>query len=104
DTGGLVEKRKVGLDLTRSSRPLHLDGDAPAVRQRGAMDLADRSRGDGPVVELGEELVDREAEILRDDLLDVRERKRTNVVLKPAQLGDDVRRQDVGPGRQQLAE
>src|SRR5207253_1896705 len=74
------------------------------VRQRCAMHLSDRGRRDRLLVELREELRDREAEILFDHLLDVRDRKRADVVLQPSQLGDDVGRQDVGPRREQLAE
>ncbi len=40
----------------------------------------------------------------RDDPLDLGERERLDVVLEAAQLGDDVRRHDVGARREQLAE
>ena len=42
----LVHQREVGLDLPRRVRPLHLDDDAPAVRQRRAVHLPDRRRGE----------------------------------------------------------
>ena len=102
--GRLIEQRDVGLDLSRRARTLHLDGDLPPVRQRGAMHLSDRGGGDRRLVELREELGDREAEILLDHLLDICDRKRPDVVLQAAQLRDDVGRKDVGPRRQQLAE
>src|SRR5439155_21115672 len=54
--------------------------------------------------EVDEELVDRESEVLLHDRLDVGEREGANVILESAQLGDDVRRQDVGPRREELAE
>ena len=43
-------------------------------------------------------------EVFADHALDVRVRERPDVVLEAAQLGDDVRRDDVGPRREQLAE
>ena len=58
----------------------------------------------GSLVELEEEPLDRLAELLADHALDVGERERAHVVLEAAQLGDDVRRDDVGPRREQLAE
>ena len=48
--------------------------------------------------------LDREPELLLDDPLDVGERERADVVLELAQLRDDVRRHDVGPGRENLTE
>src|SRR4051812_49246792 len=104
DARGLVEEREVGLDLARRAGTLDLDGDTAPVRQRRAVHLADRRRRDWPFLELGEQLLDRQAELLLDDLLDVRERNRADVVLQAAELGDDVRRQDVGTRREQLPE
>ena len=68
------------------------------------MHLADRGGGDRLAVELQEEPLDRLAQLLPDDALDLLVREGAHVVLEPAQLGDDVRRQDVGPHREQLAE
>jgi hypothetical protein len=102
--GGLVEQREVGLDLARRVGTLHLDDDAAPVGQRRPVHLADRRRGDRTLLELQEELVERQLELALDRPLDVLERERTDVVLEGAQLGDDVRRDDVRPGREQLAE
>ena len=68
------------------------------------MHLADRRGGDRRRVEVEERALERQAELALDDLLDLLERERPDVVLQPAQLGDDVRRHDVGPRREQLAE
>ena len=44
------------------------------------------------------------SELLADHALDVRVRERLDVVLEAAELGDDVGRHDVRPGREQLPE
>src|SRR5947207_2542237 len=92
----LVEEREIGLELARRARSLDLDRDLAAVRQHRAVHLPDRGGGDRGRVELEEELVQREAQIRLDDLLHLLERERAHVVLQGAQLGDDVRRDDVG--------
>ena len=97
DLRRLVQQREVGLDLPRRRRPLHLHRDAPAVRQHGRVHLADRRGGDRPFRELEEQALDRLPQLLADDVLDIRERKRADLVLELAQLDDDVRRDDVGP-------
>ena len=98
------EQLDVALDLPRRVRPLHLDDDLPAVRQHRAVHLADRRGRDRLLLELEEQPLDRLPELLADRALDVLERERAHVVLQRPELGDDVRRNDVGPGREQLAE
>ena len=100
----LVEEPEVGLDLLRRAGPLHLDGDDVPVREHRAVHLADRGGGDRLGVELDEEALDRLAQVLLDHALDLLVRERAHVVLEAAQLGDDVRREDVRPHREQLAE
>jgi hypothetical protein len=74
------------------------------VRQDGFVDLADRRGGDRDRVELGEKAFDRLAELLLDHALDVLVREGADVVLQAAELGDDVRREDVGAHREELPE
>ena len=100
----LVEQHEVGLDLPRRAGTLHLDGDALPVRERRAVHLADRRRRDRHRIELEEQPLDRVAELLLDHALGLLERERPHVVLEAAQLGDDVRRHDVGARREQLPE
>jgi hypothetical protein len=95
---------QIGFDLARRRRPLHLDHDVLDVREGRPMHLADRGGGDRPRVEREERAVDPEPELLLDDALDVLDRERRHVVLELLQLDDDVRRDDVGPGREQLTE
>ena len=84
DPSGLLEQREVGLDLSRCSRPLNLDGDRPAVRERCPMHLADRRRGDRRRLEVEERALEREPELALDNLLDLLERERSHIVLERA--------------------
>ena len=68
------------------------------------MDLADRRGRHRHRVELEEQPLDRLAEALLDHLRRLLVRERRDVVLEAAELGDDVRRQDVRPHREELAE
>ena len=104
DARGLVEEAEVGFDLLGRARALDLDRDDMAVREHGSVHLADRRGGQRLAVELEEEALDREAEVFEDDALDLLVRERAHVVLEAAELGDDVRRQDVRAHREQLAE
>ena len=104
DARGLVEEAEVGFDLLGRAGALDLDRDDMAVREHGSVHLADRRGGQRLAVELEEEALDREAEVFEDDALDLFVRERAHVVLEAAQLGDDVRRQDVWTHREQLAE
>ena len=51
-----------------------------------------------------ERLLERQAELFLDHDTNLCEGEWAHVVLEAAQLGDDVRRDDVGPRREQLAE
>ena len=75
-----------------------------AVRQHRSVHLADRGRRDRLGSNSRNSALDRQPELPRDDQLDLLERERRDVVLEAAQLGDDVRRDDVGPRREQLPE
>jgi hypothetical protein len=97
---GLVEERKVGLDLARRLRPLHLDGDAPSIREDGPVHLADRGSRHRLLLEFDEELLQRQLQLLSHDALHLGERERPDVVLEGAQLDDDVRRDDVRARRE----
>ena len=100
----LVEKSEVGLDLLGGRRTLHLDRDLLPVGEHGAVHLADRRRRERREVELEERPIHAQVELGLDGVADLLERDRRRVVLQAAELGDDVRRDDVGPGREELAE
>src|SRR4051812_17443124 len=69
-----------------------------------AVHLPDRRGGERLLVERDEEPLDRLPEILLDHPAHVGVRERAHVVLEAAELDDYVRRHDVGPRREQLAE
>ena len=104
DAGGRPHQLEVRLDLAGRLRPLHLDDDLVARRQRRAVHLADRRGGDRHLVEREERLLERQAHLLLDHPPHVGERDRRHVVLQAAELGDDVGRHHVGPGGEELAE
>jgi hypothetical protein len=81
--------------------PTHLDDDVAPVRQEGAVDLCDRRGRERLRVEPRERAL---AEVLPDDPLDVRERKRRHLVHEPAELLDVDVGKEVRPRREQLAE
>ena len=68
------------------------------------MHLADRRRRDGLLLEVEERPLDRQAELRLDDPLDVLDRERRHLVLELPELGDHVRRDEVGTRREQLPE
>jgi hypothetical protein len=66
------------------------------------MDLRHPGRGHGIVVDVVEHLV--RHELLRQHLPDLARRYRPSTLLQDLQLGGDLGRQQVGPGRQELPE
>ena len=68
------------------------------------MDLGDRSRCDGGVVERGEQCLERPAELGLDQRPRLASRKRRQPVLQARQIEGDLLTEEVGSGRQELAE
>ena len=99
-----VQHLQVFVDLRFDPRVLHLDDDPLARLQPGAVDLADRGRGDRRQLELGKQLVQRLAQLrldrLANDLRRIGGRRRLELLQLVGQLLAD----QVGPGAQQLAE
>ncbi len=102
--GELVQQLDVGVDLALGVGALHLDDHLVPAGQPCPMDLADRGRGDGLLVELGEDLFDAQPELGLDDPPDIGERLGPGTVLQLAQFLNDVGRNDVRPRRHQLPE
>lgn len=105
--GGLRQRRQRGhvrADLVPDPGPLHLDHDLAAAAQRRAVHLPERGGGQRLPVEGLVGVPDRDAQVLLDDLLDLRHVERADVVLKPGQRVRVGLRQQVDASRQELAE
>ena len=98
----------VGLDrlgeLLLDPGPENLDRDLAPVRRHRAVDLGDRRGSDRGFVELGEQAVERRPEGRFDGLLDGRERGRRQIVLELGEVRGGFLADEVGTGRQGLAE
>ena len=77
----------VGADRVGDARVLHLDGDVATVVEPGAVDLADRRRGDRVLVELVEDVVELVVVLLLEDLAHVLERDLRRGVAQLGELG-----------------
>jgi hypothetical protein len=95
---------QVALDRGLDPGPLDLDRDLGPGPQPGRVHLGDRGGGQGPPVEVGEQLGDRPAQLGHEDLLDLVPGGRGDVVLEPSQLVHDLPREQVRAGGQHLAE
>jgi len=80
----------------------HLDDDFVSGVQPRAVDLREASGGERRVVEAGEELLDRLAQLALDQLLRALAGEARHLVLKPRQFSDHLWRQHVDSRRQQL--
>ncbi|MBI5105850.1 MAG: response regulator, partial [Solirubrobacterales bacterium] len=95
---------EVAVDLLHDARPPDLDDDLGPVLQHRRMGLADRCGRQRLGVEGGEDLGGRATELASDDGLDVLPRYGGRRVLQPRQLRLVLRRQQVGPCGEDLAE
>ena len=102
--GRPVEEIEVALEGELDARPQHLDRDLAAVGGDGEMHLGDRGSGNRRVVEAGEQRVERLAELGLDDSPGFGAGEGRQVVLQLRQVGSDPFAQEIGAGRQGLAE
>ena len=100
----LAEKLDVVGEALADARALRLDDDGSPVAQRGVVDLPEARAAERLRIELREQLADARAELLLDDLLDLGEGNRIDVVLEMLQLVDVGLGQEIGPRGQHLAE
>ena len=77
---------QVSLDRLRHPGVLDLHDDVVAVDRGGAVDLADRGRGKRTLVEVGEHALERAAELLPHELLELGEGHRWDVVAEGGEL------------------
>ncbi len=82
----------------------HLDRDQPPVGRVGAVDLGDRGGADRLRVDVGENLLERLLQPLLDRPPHRLERGRRKAVLEQLQVARRLDSDEVGPGRQRLAE
>jgi hypothetical protein len=76
---------QVGIDRLGDAGILDLDRHGTAVGRRRAVDLADRGRRERFVLEVGEHALERDAELVFQELLDRFERQRRDVVAQRGQ-------------------
>jgi hypothetical protein len=101
--GQLREDLEVAVDLLDDAGAAHLHDDVHPLVD-GRVRLADRARGEGHGVDLGEDVLRRGVGLRLDHRPDLLRRHRGRVVLQPGQLLHVPRRQQVRPGRDDLAE
>jgi hypothetical protein len=97
---------EIDLEAALDAWTQNLDGDRPALavlEHLGAMHLGDRGGGDRRA-EASKYLLDRCAERARHRGLGLRLRERRHTVLQAFEIARERRADDIGPGRQELAE
>ena len=104
ELGEVLEDLQVGLDDLVDPGPADLEGDHPAVVERGPVDLRDRRGGQRFGLDRGEDLGSGSAVLLGQDRLGLGERERLDVVAELGQFGDVRLGQEVGPGAEDLPE
>ena len=99
-----LEQRQVLLDLLARVGALDLHHHRVAGRERRPMHLGDRAGGQRRGLDVIEDVLPRHAELLLHHLHDLFLAERRHVVLQGRELLDVLGREQVGSGRQDLAE
>ncbi len=106
--GGLrherLEEREILLDLAAGVGPLRLDDDALAADERRAMHLADRAGGQRLRLDRVEHVLPGNAQLLLHHRDDLGLAHRRHFVLQRGELRDELRRQEIRAGRENLPE
>jgi hypothetical protein len=98
------ENSEVALDLLGCAGPLHLHDHALTGLEFGAMHLADRAGRQRHGLDALEDVLPRDAELLLHHLHDLGLGQRRDLVLERRQLVDELGRDQVGAGREDLTE
>jgi hypothetical protein len=104
DRGDFVKCGKVLFDLLVDAGSLYFDSHFAAAAQNGPMHLPERCGGDRELVELDKRMRHPNAEFLSHDPLDVFVRKWLDLILQTCERVEISGRQQVGPGRENLAQ
>ena len=104
DARAMRHQPEIGLDDPPQSRAQHLDDDLFARMQPCLVDLGDRGRGDGRLVEFGEDLFRRSAEVLLELRTDLGPGHGRDLGVQLAELVGPFGAEQVGAGRHDLAE
>ena len=104
DAADRVHQADVRPEVGADPGALDLDRDPLSGVEDRTMDLADRSGGKGPLLEFGEDLLRRGAQLLRHDRSDLVVGERPDLAEQLEQLRAVRRREQVEAHRQHLAE
>jgi hypothetical protein len=102
--GGPFVSLDVAGELLADARAQHLDRHRTAIGGHAAVDLRDRGGADWFRIDAGEKAFQRPVESRLDFALDRCERHRRQAVLQAHQVAGGFLADQVGPGRQRLAE
>ena len=96
--GEVKDDVQVAFDELPNAGALDLDNDLLAVAKSGAVHLTDRRGGEGPILEVREELGGRAPEFGREQGLDLGRRSGFDAVLEALEMSDYGRREELAPG------
>ncbi len=102
--GDGVHQPEIAADGPLDAGPQHLDHDLGPVLQASGVDLRDGGGGERDGVERVEDVVDRAAPGLLDDGARLGPVEGRHLILELGQLDGQVVRQQIAPGREDLAE
>ena len=104
ELGQVLEDVEIGLDDLGDVRAADLQRDGAAIAEDRPVNLGDRRRGHRDGIEREEDLFERPAVVLGEDLLDLAEGERPDVIAQRGQFDGVSFGDDIGPGAQDLAQ
>jgi len=102
--GDMEEDVNIGFQQTLDPGALDLDGHLLSAAQPSVVDLGNGSRCPGNLFKRGEDCLEPSSQLLLDNLPDLGEGERRDVVLELAKLHHELPGDQIGPGTQDLAE
>ena len=104
DTRQPSDQVEVAVECRLDAGSQHLDRHLLALGGHGAVHLGDRGRGDGLVVEFGEDLVEAAIELLLDGLSRLAARERGQAILQLGEIRRQLLADQIGTHRERLAQ